>query len=251
MKIAEPSLKEIQQLRLLWQEAFGDEDAFLDCFFRSGFSPERCRCILEGDTVAAVLYWFGCSCGNQRLAYIYGVATRKDYRGQGLCRTLMADTHTHLAKLGYDGAVLVPQQEPLRQMYAAMGYRSCGGLDVLSCNAGKPVSVRAIGPEEFAQLRRQYLPEGGVVQEEENLAFLQEQAQFYAGDDFLLTAWEDKGILHGLELLGNRDAAPGIVGALGCREGSFRMPGNTRPFAMFLPFCADGTAPSYFGFAFD
>jgi hypothetical protein len=55
--------------------------------------------------------------------------------------------------------------------------------------------------------------------------------------------------LLGLELLGNTDAAPGIVAALGCKEGRFRIPGGT-PFAMYRPL-SDISAPTYFGLAFD
>jgi len=249
MRIEYPGC-ETAALRQLWKEAFGDEDAFLDCFFTFGYSPRRCRCVLEGETLAAALYWFECSAYGQKYAYIYGVATALSHRGLGLCRQLMADTHALLREEGFAGAVLVPQQEGLRRMYAAMGYRDCGGLDRFSCEAGTPVPCRAVGPEEFCRLRRQYLPEGAVLQEGENVPFLAQQAQFYAGDNFLLTAWQEKGKLHGLELLGSRQTAPGITAALGCDAGEFRAPG-TQPFAMFLPLTPEAKAPAYFGFAFD
>jgi len=48
-----PASHHIPQLRQLWKTAFGDTDAFLDSFFRTAFSPVRCRCILEEDRIAA------------------------------------------------------------------------------------------------------------------------------------------------------------------------------------------------------
>ena len=39
MIIKPPSKEEIPQLRTLWQEAFGDSDAFLDIFFSNAFAP--------------------------------------------------------------------------------------------------------------------------------------------------------------------------------------------------------------------
>lgn len=242
----------IPELRELWKLAFGDTDAFLDSFFSTAFSSDRCRCILEEGRIAAALYWFDCSVENQKAAYIYAVATHPEFRNRGLCRKLMADTHAVLASRGYVSAILVPQKESLRKMYAGMGYRDCGGLDTVTCTAGEiPVSVRAIGAGEFACLRRRFLPAAGVIQEKENLTFLAEQLQFYTGEGFLLAAYCEKDILHGIELLGNISAVPGIVKALGCTQGHFRSPGSTLPFAMFHPLEENVTVPTYFGFAFD
>lgn len=252
MLITQPSECHIPQLRQLWKIAFGDTDAFLNSFFRTAFSYDRCRCVMEGDALAAVLYWFDCTIGHQKTAYIYAVATHPDFRNRGLCRKLMADTHALLQRRGYASAVLVPQKESLRNMYAGMGYRDCGGLDLLQCTAAEaPVSLRAIGAGEFAELRRQFLPENSVVQEKENLAFLAEQLQFYAGDRFLLAAYVENGTLQGMELLGDCMDPAGIVSALDCDRGHFRTPGNTIPFAMFCPLTETAAVPAYFGFAFD
>lgn len=252
MRIDHPSPRHIQQLRSLWQGAFGDTDAFLDIFFRTAYSPDRCRCILMEDRVAAVLYWIDCALEEQKLAYIYAVVTHPDHRNKGLCRALLEDTHDLLAARGYAGAVLVPQQESLRKMYAAMGYRDAGGLSEFSCTVGDAAAeARAVGPAEFAALRRKFLPPLSVLQEGAGLAFLAEQLQFYTGPDFLLAAYSENGILHGTELLGNGNAAPGIIKALGLSRGTFRTPGREKKFAMFHPLVSDTKTPAYFGFAFD
>lgn len=252
MKTDHPSSRHMPQLRTLWQDAFGDPDDFLNSFYRTAYSPDRCLCIFSEDQVAAVLYWIDCSLDGRKLAYIYAVVTRPDFRGQGLCRKLLSDTHTLLTSRGYAGTLLVPQKESLRQMYAGMGYRDAGGLCEFRCVAGADaVSLRAVGPEEFAALRRTLLPPHSVLQETRGLAFLGEQLQFYAGADFLLAAFCENGVVHGVELLGRPDAAPGIVRALGCSQGIFRLPGNEKPFAMFHPLMPAAVCPEYFGFAFD
>lgn len=252
MKIDHPSIQHMSQLRNLWQDAFGDSDAFLDSFFRTAYSLERCLCIFEEAQIAAVLYWIDCSLEDRNLAYIYAVVTSPSFRGRGLCRMLMENTHALLKKQGYAAAILVPQQESLRKMYAGMGYRNMGGLSEIICNAAETaLPIRAVGPDEFAVLRRTMVPEGGILQEGAGLAFLAEQLQFYTGQDFLLAAWEEKGVLNGVELLGNPDAAPGILNALGCRRGKFRIPGHDKPFAMIFPLQANVILPNYLGFAFD
>ncbi len=252
MKIDFPTLRHMPQLRELWQDAFGDSVEFLDSFYRTAYSPDRCRCILMDGQAAAVLYWIDCELDSRKLAYLYAVATHPAHRGKGLCRKLMEDTHQLLASRGYAGALLVPQKEPLRRMYAGMGYESFGGLDMVSCTAGRsPVPIRAICPEEFAALRRKMAPVGAVIQEGAGLSFLADQLQFYAGDDFLLAAYGEKDMLSGVELLGNPNAAGGILNALGFSRGDFRLPGRERPFAMFHPLSTDIRTPDYFGFAFD
>ena len=115
----------------------------------------------------------------------------------------------------------------------------------------EPAALRRIDAEEYARLRRAFLPQGGVIQEGENLTFLETHAEFYAGLDFLLSAIREGDELLGLELLGNLDAAPGILSALGISQGEFRTPGSTSPFAMFLALIPGTEAPSHFGLAFD
>ena len=252
MKIDHPALHHAQQQRKLWQNAFSDTDAFLDSFFRTAYSPDRCRCVLLDGEIAAILYWIDCTLLEQKLAYIYAVVTHPDHRGKGLCRKLMEDTHALLAQRGYSGALLVPQKESLRQMYAGMGYRNAGGLAEFRCQAdGAPVPLRAVGPEEYAALRRSQLPQDSVIQEGEGLAFLAQQLQFYAGQDILLAAYAENETIFVPELLGDPENAPGILRTLGVVQGVFRIPGIQKPFAMFRPLTEPAVSPTYFGFAFD
>ena len=95
MNIDKPNPTQIPALRNLWKEAFGDTDAFLDTFFSTAFSEERCRLVTIEVDVAAALYWFDCLYMDQSAAYSYAVATATAYRGQGICHKLMADTSQH------------------------------------------------------------------------------------------------------------------------------------------------------------
>ena len=250
MKVDYPSPEQIDSLRSLWQEAFGDDDAFLEQFFTCGFAPDRCRCITIDGEIAAALYWFDCSYQGKPLAYLYGVATGKAHRGQGLCRILTENTHSHLKYLGYAGVVLVPAEENLFEMYGKMGYAPCACVSEFDCQAGDtPVSLRSIDAGEYGRLRREFLPKNGVLQEGDNLNFLQKLAQFYAGEDFLAAVYRGEKCFIP-ELLGNMDAAPGILAALHKNKGHFRTPGTEKPFAMYHAL-SDLPAPEYFGLAFD
>ena len=253
MKIDFPIPAQGMDMARLWQEAFGDSFEFIEGFFCTAYSPARCRCVTIGGEVAAVLYWLDTEYDGQRFAYIYAVATKKSHRGKGLCRLLMEDTHTHLQGRGYAGALLVPQTAALREMYAAFGYRSCTTVSETFCAAGDvPAELHRIDAEEYARLRREFLPRSGVVQEGENLRFLETQVQFFRGPDFLLAAQKaEEDTLFGTELLGSADTAPGILKALGYRQGTFRTPGQKQDFAMFLPLAEGVLPPDYFGIPFD
>ena len=251
MTIKHPSAADLPRLRQLWQEAFGDTDAFLDSFFQTAFHPERCLCAWEEGRLASAIYWFDCTLGGEAVAYLYALATDKALRGKGIAGALMAGTHAHLKSRGCKAALLVPGEPSLAGYYRSMGYEFCGGIRSFSCAAAAVEALKPLSAEEYASLRRQYLPENSVVQEGENLRFLAAQARFYAGEDFLLAARQEGSRLVCPELLGNAGAAPGIVAALGCEEGVFRMPGEDS-FAMGLPLNGGKLPPvRYFAFAFD
>lgn len=252
MKITKPTEEHIPQLRELWKEAFGDDDSFLNSFFSTAFSTDRSRCVTDNGRVAAMLYWFDCEYHNKKIAYIYAVATAVSHRGQGICGSLMDDTHRLLGKLGYEGAILVPGSENLFSFYGKMGYKTCCFAENFTCKGnGTAVAVTKIGKNEYARLRRGYLPENAVIQENENLIFLETQADFYKGEHFLISAYEEGSHLTCIELLGNKDAAAGIVSAFGCADGSFFTVGKEVPFGMYFPFDDSDSYPTYFGLAFN
>ena len=143
------------------------------------------------------------------------------------------------------------------------------------------IHIQELDKLEYAQLRRKYLPSNSVLQEKENLDFLETQMHFfYINYDFstqnntvapnepyikcssyknyicsvtptLIAANKCGSQLHAVEILGNRTCLPQILNAFDCQQGRFQFPGNEIPFAMWLPFQKLDTEPEYFGFAFD
>lgn len=252
MKFEHPGREQIRQLIQLWKEVFGEYDGFWDLFLGTAFLPDHCRCITQGGQPIAGLYWFDCSCGSDKIAYVYAVVTDPRHRGKGLCRKLMENVHTLLKEQDYASVMLVPADAELRKMYRKLGYENCTTIGELSCPAGEAAAgIRSIGTEEYAVLRRKLLPEGSVLQEGLQLPFLAAQARLFAGEDFLLAAYPEGDTLHGMELLGNPEAAPGILRALGCAAGKFQIPGTQKPFAMIHKLTEHAATPTYLGFSFD
>lgn len=250
MEIRYPCNSDIPGLRKLWQQAFGDTDEYLDLFFNIAFAPERSLCALDGDTVAAAMYWLEGECLGKRIAYLYAVATDPAYRGRGLCRALTEQAHRILQDRGYAGAVLVPAEPGLFEMYGKMGYKTCSAVREWEVPAGKPMRLAPLTREEYARCRRDHLPMGAVIQEGATLELLGAMGEFYSGDGVLLAVTDNGDTLWVPELLGDKSKAPGIVSALGAKTGRFRGPGEDKLFAMYHSF--DGSpAPTYLGFALD
>ena len=247
MIIDAPRPEDIPRLRLLWQEAFGDSDAFLDGFFSRGYSPKRCRCLWVQDRLAAALYWFDCTWQGEKLAYIYAVATGKAYRGRGLCTALMGDTHHHLTSLGYTGAALVPAGQKLVSLYEKLGYRPFGAMAQTTVTAAGREAVTAVDADTFCTLRRRYLPENGIFQEGDTLAYLQTFTAFYAGEGILACATVEADTAYFQEYLGDPARLPGVTAALGAQRGIACLPGEGERIAMYRSLCGQDEIPGYLG----
>ena len=235
-------------LKALWKTVFGDTDGFIDDFFRTAYSPERCRFIEENGKAICALYWFDCSYSGGKLAYIYAVATHPQHRGKGLASQLMRQTHDHLKQLGYAGTVLKPAQG-LFPFYERLGYGTSGFIRRFhECAATVPAELTELTPKEYGHHRRSFLPADGVIQEDLILDFLHSYASFYAGSDALICALPQEGIV--FEYLGNPHSAPGILAALGVSEAEIPTVGNEIPFAMFHPLnCTK--VPGYLGISLE
>ena len=252
MNIDNPSAHHILQLKKLWKEAFGDDDKTINDFFDIAFSADRCLCTFDGDKAVSVLYWFDCTLDDIPVAYIYAVATDKEYRGRGLCQRLMDYTHRHLASKGYGGAVLVPVNESLFDFYGKMGYNKCSGISRGYCKVAEtPIDIRSLTIVEYEELRRKYLPEYSVIQEGANTEYLSSEYNFYGGEAFVFTAKRIGYRMYSPEYLGDTTCIPHILKAFDCDECDFRVPGDDIDFAMWVPFVGDITPPKYFGLAFD
>ena len=201
---------DLPRLKTLWQEAFGDSPEFIEKFFCTGFAPER-SAVADGG--AGALYWFDCLWRGKKIAYIYAVATEKASRGKGICAGLMAYAHKTLQAQGYRGAILVPADAGLAEMYGKMGYVECP--EAGRCGH-RPLQTKEISAGEYMALRKGLLPEGGVEHTEAAFRYMETFMKFYR-------------------------FAGGI-----CCDGEV-LPGGEGEKAMYLPLDGSEEIPTYFG----
>lgn len=239
---------DLMHLKDLWQQAFGDPSDAIEAFFRTGFSPDRCNYVLENGIPVSALYWFDCSLNGHKFAYLYAIATAKAHRGKGHFHRLMEDTHKILRRNGYSGAVLVPADEGLFTLYESLGYRPTVTADKIACDAADlPIDLTPIDGREYEVLRRRYLPDDGIVQEDVTLDYYATYGQFYKGADFLLACSMQEDTLQAAEFFGNAVFCGNILCALGAPKGIFHTPGDKK-FGMYYPFTENCPTPGYLGF---
>lgn len=240
----------IAELRTLWQEAFEDNDDYLDLFFSTAYSEKRSMAAFIGDELAGALYWFDCELENKKTAYIYAVATAKCHRSKGVCAALMAHTHLFLKENGYSLAILVPSEASLFTFYGKIGYKTCGFINELKPqNCAGNAQTSKVSPEEYFSLRRNFTPQASV-----NLIgyyeFLDCLFDFYKGENFIFCKAKDGFFLP--EFLGNNKSLASIIASLGGKSAIIRTFGNDRPFCMGISL--NGTPINekiYFPFSFD
>lgn len=240
IELRPPHIAEEPQLRALFTEAFQDP-WFTDLFFERAYSPDRCFAAVGSDVLAA-LHWFDCAVMGKKVAYIYGIATFEAHRGQGIGSRLIRSALAHL-KEKYDAIALVPAEPSLFGYYERFGFSPVSAIREETVASGTPLPLRKLTVPEYAQARRELLPENGVLQEGPALSLLDGYADFYAAEN-ALCAVSGKVVW---ELLGDKNAAPGILGALNIPEALVRAPGGDQLFAMGIGF----DSPIHFGLALD
>ena len=243
--------KDIPALRLLWKEAFGDTDEFLDAFFNTAYSHTHCLTAFIDNELAGALYIIDCQLDTQKIAYIYAVCTAKKHRRKGVCKNLLSHTHKYLKDNGYTATILVPSGAELFTFYENSGYKTLGYIDEFKCEKSEDtLNLCEIGAEEYMDLRQNFLGYNPLTLK--NLDFLKTQYSFFKGTDFILTARKHQDTLIATELLGNCDNADKIVSSLGCEKGVFRTMGTKKPFLMGISlYGTPFTENIYFPFAFD
>lgn len=241
----------ITELRSLWEKAFGDSQAFMDDFFQIAYNKSRCRYIRRDGKVVCALYWFDVDCSCRKMAYLYGVATDPDYRGQGLASYLIEKTCKELQGKNYSGVILVPGEYRLFEFYKRLNFYPCTAVNELECAADGYMLLRPLDREEYGTLRRQMLPYRGVEQEGAFLELLESQYGLFAGDGILFCAAVKGDQAFIPEFLGDLQKLPAAVGALGVQSAKVRTPGDQRLFSMYRALDENAPAPLYFGLAMD
>ncbi len=123
----EISKREEQELRRLWQEAFEEEEAYLDFYHRYHLHHNRIWTLWDGERLIAMLhanpYQIQVNGALLQSCFIVGIATDPRYRRKGCMGRLMNTALRTFQKEGMDFVYLVPQNE---LAYLPFGFQTIG-----------------------------------------------------------------------------------------------------------------------------
>ena len=113
---------EQQQMRTIWHDVFGDEIADIDAFFlrHSEAMPFIHK---ENGEVVSMLFVVPLQMWGKRVAYIYAVATKPEFRGRGIASSLL-DKAMQYCCIGeeYDIIALIPSSIESKRLYERLGF---------------------------------------------------------------------------------------------------------------------------------
>lgn len=110
------------EMRTMWHDIFGDEIHEIDPFLinHSDAIPLIHK---ENGEVVSMLYIVPLQMVCKKVAYIYAVATKPEYRGRGLATRLLSDALRLIKDNGqFDTVALIPSSTESKRLYARLGF---------------------------------------------------------------------------------------------------------------------------------
>ena len=123
MQLTHALQEDIPALIAIWRECFGDEEDYLDFYFRNRFVPEDTLLVREDGAPVAMLTLMNVTRNGKSGFYIYAVATLPACQGRGLQRRLSSWAEEIMRQRGGSFCCLVPAEEYLFRFYEKLGFR--------------------------------------------------------------------------------------------------------------------------------
>ena len=144
---------DLPALAFLWQEAFLENAEKLVPWLLQIGTGFCCR---EEQTLCAMAFALPYAVAAEGAIldgrYLYGVATKKTHRGQGIATRLLEQIERELTAEGADGLLLVPADDGLRRFYKERGFRDWSVRFPRSAEEETPCDAA-----EYLRLRETYL----------------------------------------------------------------------------------------------
>ena len=113
---------EQREMRKMWHEIFGDEIHEIDSFLIN-HSDSIPLIYKENSEVVSMLYIVPLEVVCKKVAYIYAVATKPEYRGRGIASNLLTKALRVIRASGrFDTVALIPSSTESKRLYARLGF---------------------------------------------------------------------------------------------------------------------------------
>ena len=115
---------EQREMRAMWHEIFGDEIHEIDSFLlrHDDVVPFIHK---ENRQVVSMLFVVPLQMWGKRVAYIYAVATKPEFRGKGLATRVLKEAMQYICTGGkYDVIALIPSSSESQRLYERLGFEN-------------------------------------------------------------------------------------------------------------------------------
>ncbi|MBQ5647538.1 MAG: GNAT family N-acetyltransferase [Alistipes sp.] len=113
---------EQREMRKMWHDIFGDDFAEIDSFLVRHDDAIPLIHTEKGEVVS-MLFVVPLQIWEQRVAYIYAVATKPEYRGRGIASELLNEALKMVKASGnFDLAALIPSSTESKRLYERLGF---------------------------------------------------------------------------------------------------------------------------------
>lgn len=110
-------------VRLLWKEAFGDSDEFIDSFMLRFYKQEHLLYAQENGQLVSMLHILPFTRGGEKIGYIYAVATAEKQRNKGYASFLLNKAIETAKREKFAALVTIPASKALRSYYERFGFK--------------------------------------------------------------------------------------------------------------------------------
>lgn len=158
---------DIEQLKNLWQECFGDKMDYINLYFDNMYKNDYCYIAKEDDVVASMMMFLPATMVSFNKSingrYVYAVATKQEFRGKGIMRQLEKYATDDVKNNGIEFLTLVPASESLFNLYREIGYKTYAHLENQSYTDKefkqytKETNITQIPLNELDNLRAEFL----------------------------------------------------------------------------------------------
>lgn len=269
--------------KALWQQVFGDDDAYVDNFHDHYYKPERVLTLKDEGGLRSMLVLFPMELrwpdgGLTKASYLYALATDPETRGQGYATFLMRYTDFVLEGDCVPYLTTVPAEPSLIEFFGrAADFQPCHPVDEAEgeCPAPGEVAAERVNGAEYLALREGLLADTAhAVYDEEYLEYQNKVATLLGGGLYRMetaggpacaVAQLYEGFLDVKELLAPAGcqtealsalcaALPGEKYRVRCPAGKGELPGAVKKVfgvGKRIPATPKELGESYFGLAFD
>ncbi len=112
--------KDFPQIKALWQEAFNDEDEYVDGYLSEYYNDRRIFLFKSGDEVVSMASLFLVELDDKPAIYIYALATKNEYKSRGIARKIL-----DIIQMIFEcKLILQPEKNGVEKFYEKIGFSS-------------------------------------------------------------------------------------------------------------------------------